>query len=358
MAISRLASVASAVVSNPTMSVTLPVTLSAGANRMLLVSACVEMFVNAPPTAITATYGGLPLTIPTGPVATVDNEATFNAQQTGNNVRMVHMLALLESDLATLPLGPNDLVVTYDLSAQTLWDFAVGASLLAGVKQTLRLRGVMGPLNTQSRSTLAEMLPPGDAADALFAAGFQNSSLGATQITFDATSITEDFDLAFAARSGRFGGGALIPAGTPNPIRVAVSFGVLTSPTILVAVRLEQVEPYEPGVAQIETTMKDHPFGQAIPLRAYFANDAGVRTNPTVVVYRVGLMTVNPPPDPTPTLSQFGVDANVTNPATGEFLYSLPPPATAGNYVVSVTGSGAVQASATLQFRVLPNPFA
>jgi hypothetical protein len=103
--------------------------------------------------------------------------------------------------------------------------------------------------------------------------------------------------------------------------------------------------------------MNEYPFGQAVRLSASFANAAGVATNPTTVVFQVGLRLVNPPPDPTATDAIFGIDSAVTNPVVGTFFYDLLP-TQSGNYIARVEGTGAVQAAQVSQFRVLPDPFA
>jgi hypothetical protein len=103
--------------------------------------------------------------------------------------------------------------------------------------------------------------------------------------------------------------------------------------------------------------MNEYPFGQAIRLTAEFANDLGNPANPTTVVFEVGLVLVNPPPDPTATVAIFGIDSAVTNPVTGTFFYALLP-TQSGNYIARVVGTGAVQAAQVRRFRVLPDPFA
>lgn len=99
------------------------------------------------------------------------------------------------------------------------------------------------------------------------------------------------------------------------------------------------------------------PFGQPVTLTGRFATNAGAPANPSVTVFKTGLVTVNPPPDPTATDAQFGVDSAVLNPSPGVFTYTLTP-AVAGNYVARVVGTGTVQGAAVTYFRVLPNPFA
>lgn len=103
--------------------------------------------------------------------------------------------------------------------------------------------------------------------------------------------------------------------------------------------------------------MKEYPFGQAVRLRASFADANGAAANPSTVTFQTGLATVNPPPDPTAVNAVFGVDVAVTNPATGSFQYVLLP-STPGIYTCRVVGTGTVQAAAVGQFRVIPIPFA
>jgi hypothetical protein len=103
--------------------------------------------------------------------------------------------------------------------------------------------------------------------------------------------------------------------------------------------------------------MNEYPLGQAIRFTASYANN-GVATNPTVTQFRWARYDVNPPPDPTATIAQFGVDGAVLNPATGQFTYDLLPPSS-GNYVLISVGTGVVQAaSLPVYFKVLPSPFA
>jgi len=99
------------------------------------------------------------------------------------------------------------------------------------------------------------------------------------------------------------------------------------------------------------------PFGQPVTLTARFATNAGVPTNPSVTTFKTALVAANPPPDPTATDAQFGIDAAVLNPSTGVFTYTLTP-AVAGNYIARVVGTGTIQGAAVTLFRVLPNPFA
>ena len=102
----------------------------------------------------------------------------------------------------------------------------------------------------------------------------------------------------------------------------------------------------------------EYPFGSLVTLRASFINTTtGALANPSVVTFKTGLRVVNPPPDPTAVDAVFGVDVAVTNPSTGVFLYTLTP-ATAGNYIARVVGTGTVQGAQVTEFRVLPNPFA
>lgn len=101
----------------------------------------------------------------------------------------------------------------------------------------------------------------------------------------------------------------------------------------------------------------DYPLGQSIRFSASFANN-GVLTNPTVTQFKLGLVLANPPPDPTATIAQFGVDSAVLNPSTGNFTYDVTPPLP-GNYVLQSIGTGVVQAASfPFYFRVLPSPFA
>ena len=101
----------------------------------------------------------------------------------------------------------------------------------------------------------------------------------------------------------------------------------------------------------------EYQLGQSIRFTAYFANN-GVPTNPTVTQFRIGLAVVNPPPDPTATIAQFGVDGAVLNPVTGTFTYDVAP-SLPGNYVLQSIGTGVVQAaSPPFYFRVRASPFA
>lgn len=103
--------------------------------------------------------------------------------------------------------------------------------------------------------------------------------------------------------------------------------------------------------------MNVYPLGQAIRFTASYAVN-GVATNPTVTQFRWARYDTNPPPDPTATIAQFGVDSAVLNPATGQFTYDLLPPLS-GNYVLISIGTGAVQAaSEPVLFKVSPSPFA
>lgn len=101
----------------------------------------------------------------------------------------------------------------------------------------------------------------------------------------------------------------------------------------------------------------DYPFGQAVRLVATFANALGAAANPSTVTFQTGLSIANPPPDPTAVDAIFGIDPAVTNPLTGRFEYVLLP-TLSGNYTARIVGTGTVQAARTLQFRVLPDPFA
>ncbi len=105
------------------------------------------------------------------------------------------------------------------------------------------------------------------------------------------------------------------------------------------------------------TVFREYAFGQPVILQATFATTEGVRTNPSTVAFKTGLVLVNPPPDPTAVDAVFGVDGAVTNPSVGVFNYTLTP-ATAGNYIARVVGTGTVQGAQVTYFRVLPNPFA
>jgi hypothetical protein len=102
--------------------------------------------------------------------------------------------------------------------------------------------------------------------------------------------------------------------------------------------------------------MKEYPFGQAVRLRASFADANRQPANPSTVAFQYGLITVNPPPDPTATSAVFGVDGAVIQDSTGRYHFDvlLPP----GIYVARVVGTGTVAAAAVRQFRVLPSPFA
>ncbi len=103
--------------------------------------------------------------------------------------------------------------------------------------------------------------------------------------------------------------------------------------------------------------MKEYPFGQAVRLRASFADANGAPANPSTVAFQYGLITVNPPPDPTATNAVFGVDSAVIQDSTGRFHYDFLPPAP-GNYVTRVVGTGTVAAAATGAFRVKASPLA
>lgn len=75
----------------------------------------------------------------------------------------------------------------------------------------------------------------------------------------------------------------------------------------------------------------------------------GVETDPTTVTYTIlG-------PDGVTTVYVFGVDAEVSNPAIGEYLLSLAPPALPGEYQYDVDATGAVVASRAGSFTVLAN---
>ncbi len=103
--------------------------------------------------------------------------------------------------------------------------------------------------------------------------------------------------------------------------------------------------------------MNQYQLGQSIRFTASYANN-GVPTNPTVTQFKLARQTVSPPPDPTATIAQFGVDSAVLNPSTGNFTYDVAP-ALAGTYVLQSVGTGVVQAaSPPLLFRVMPSPFA
>lgn len=101
----------------------------------------------------------------------------------------------------------------------------------------------------------------------------------------------------------------------------------------------------------------EFPFGQAITFRAAFENSSLVPANPTTTTFQIGLIVVNPPPDPTASSAVFGIDAAVTNPLVGRFEYAFLPPL-AGNYIGRAVGTGAVQAAMPFTFTVKPNPLA
>jgi len=103
--------------------------------------------------------------------------------------------------------------------------------------------------------------------------------------------------------------------------------------------------------------MREYPFGQAVRLRASFANADGAPTDPSTVTFQYGLHTVSPPPDPTATSAVFGVDGAVVKDSDGRFHFDFVPPV-AGIYTTRIVGTGAVAAAAVGAFRVKPNPFA
>jgi hypothetical protein len=73
----------------------------------------------------------------------------------------------------------------------------------------------------------------------------------------------------------------------------------------------------------------------------------GVPTNPTLVTYTVV------DPNGLTTAYVFGVDAEVTNPGVGIFVLDLPPTTEPGQWLYSITGTGAVEAVGQGEFTVL-----
>ena len=101
----------------------------------------------------------------------------------------------------------------------------------------------------------------------------------------------------------------------------------------------------------------EYEFGQKVRLSAYFENDAGVPADPTTVTFTFGVRLVNPPPDPTASDHVYLTDVAVIRDSTGRYHYDFTP-ATPGNYVLRVTGTGTVAAVAVSYFRVRSSPFA
>ena len=93
--------------------------------------------------------------------------------------------------------------------------------------------------------------------------------------------------------------------------------------------------------------MADYQSGTPIEIQDTFTLD-GIPTNPTTVTYSIlG-------PDGTETIYT-NADPEVTNPAVGEFLLSLSPPAFPGLYTYDVDATGAVVASRQGSFNVIAN---
>jgi hypothetical protein len=105
----------------------------------------------------------------------------------------------------------------------------------------------------------------------------------------------------------------------------------------------------------VSVYLGEFPFGQAITFRAEFADENLAPTNPTTTTFQIGLIIVNPPPDPTASSAIFGIDPGVTNPAVGRFDYAYLP-LVSGNYTGRAVGTGAVQAAMPFYFTVKPNP--
>lgn len=103
--------------------------------------------------------------------------------------------------------------------------------------------------------------------------------------------------------------------------------------------------------------MKEYELGQAVRLRASFADEDNEAADPSTVTFRYGVRTVNPPPDPTATSAVFGVDGAVTKDSVGRYRYVFVPDAP-GEYVSQVQGTGNVAAVKVGAFRVKPSPFA
>ena len=92
----------------------------------------------------------------------------------------------------------------------------------------------------------------------------------------------------------------------------------------------------------------DYTQGTPIEIQDNFTID-GVPTDPTLVTYSI----LGPDGVTTTYLS---TDPEVSNPAVGEYILSLPPPGNPGSYSYSVVATGAVEASRFGDFYVIPNP--
>jgi hypothetical protein len=104
--------------------------------------------------------------------------------------------------------------------------------------------------------------------------------------------------------------------------------------------------------------MREYPFGQAVELRAEFADEDGAPTTPTVATFRVGRETISPPPSPSATSFVNGVDSEVSVASAGD-LRCVFVPAASGVYVYDATGTGNMDAATVpRRFKVLPSPFA